>query len=198
MLCLKANFEVDDMKFFVMYAETNITEYVKPGKDIEVLRKGCQKSEFQFLNHSPLKIEIADDSGIEFPDFLLNKSIPLISAGIKQTFDELNIDNLFYKPIQLTLEERGIAENYWLALPPRINCLDIERSEIEVEDNEFVMPTELIREANKIVINESQVGRYEIFKLAGVVNQEIIVTEQLKNVLETENFENVYFYELEE
>jgi len=186
------------LKFFVMYAETCVEEYAAPGADIFDLERGCLNSEFQFLDKSPLSVEISDEGGIEFPDFILEGSIPLISAGVKRVFEKFGVDYVFYKPIQLTYSLLGRAENYWLAVPPRIDCLDTRKSIIEVEDNEFLLPTELIREAKKICIAENQIGRYDIFKLAGVVNQEIIITERLKNALAAENFENVFFYELEE
>ena len=185
------------MKFFVMYAQSCISDYVVPGEKIFQPERGCLNSEFQFLDHSPLDVEISDEGGIYFPDFILQNSIPLISGGMKKIFDKFQIDYVFYKPIRLTYSELGRAENYFLALPPRINCLEPLRSVIEVEDNEFVLPNELIREAKKIYIAENQIGRFNIFKLAGVVNQEIIVTEKLKNALAAENFENLFFYELE-
>ena len=58
------------------------------------------------------------------------------------------------------------------------------------------LPYEKMREAKKIVINEDETGRYHIFKLAGVVNQDIIVTETLKNVLSESSLENLYFNEI--
>lgn len=185
------------MKFFVMYAETCVEDYVVPSEEILELKRGCLNSEFQFLDKSPLRVEVSDKGGIYFPDFILKGSIPLISTAMKRTFEKFGVDYVFYKPIQLTISELGRSENYWLALPPRINCLDTEKSIIEVEDNEFILPTELIREAKKICIVENQIGRYNIFKLSGVVNQEIIVTENFKNALVAENFENLFFYELE-
>ena len=185
------------MKFFVMYADTCVEDYAIPGEEIFQLSRGCLNSEFQFLDHSPLDVEISDEGGIYFPDFILQNSIPLISAGIKKIFDRLQADYIFYKPIRLVYSELGRAENYFLALPPRINCLDTLRSVITVEENNFILPTELIREAKKICIAENQIGRYDIFKLAGVVNQEIIVTEKLKDALAKEDFENLFFYELE-
>ena len=185
------------MKFFIMYAQTCIEDYVLPGEKIFQLERGCLNSEFQFLDHSPLNVEISDEGGIYFPDFILQNSIPLISTRMKNLFDKFQVDYIFYKPINLTYSELGRAENYFLALPPRINCLDLKESLIEIEENEFILPIELIREAKKIHIAENQIGRYNIFKLAGVVNQEIIVTEKLKDALAAENFENLFFYELE-
>ena len=61
----------------------------------------------------------------------------------------------------------------------------------------FSPKSALIREAEKIFVDKDKVGRYDIFKLAGVVNQEIIVTEKLKNALVAGDFENLFFYELE-
>ena len=180
-----------------MYAQSCIAEYAEPGDDINILEKGCWQSEFQFLDHSPLDVEISDDSGIYFPDIILKNSIVLISSGIKNIFDKMKTDYVFYKPIRLIYSELGRAENYFLAVPPRINCLDISRSIIEVEENEFTLPTEILCEAKKICIAENKIGRYDIFKLAGVVNQEIIVTEKLRNALAEEDFENLFFYELE-
>ena len=185
------------MKFFVMYAQSCVEEYVEPSAEILQLERGCLNSEFQFLNHVPLAVEISEDGGTFFPDFILKNSIPLISAGMKNIFDSFKIDYIFYKPIQLTYSELGRSENYWLALPPRINCLDFSRSLISEDENNFSPKSELIREAEKIFIDEDKVGRYNIFKLAGVVNQEIIVTEKFKNVLVAGDFENLFFDELE-
>lgn len=53
-----------------------------------------------------------------------------------------------------------------------------------------------MQEAEKIVINDYAVGNYKIFKLANVTNQEIIVTEEIKNIIEKAKLENVYFAEL--
>ena len=84
----------------------------------------------------------------------------------------------------------GIAEDYFLALPPRINCLDEERS--------LIVESKSARLAKKIFIDEEKIGRYEIFKLADFENQDIIITERLKEVLAANNFENLYFSEMGE
>lgn len=186
------------MKFFVMYAETCIEDYAIPGEEIFQLERACLNSEFQFLDKTPLTVEISDEGGLNFPDFILTRNIPLISTAVKRVLENFGVDYVFFKPIQLTATELGRAENFWLALPPRINCLDWERSIIETEENAFAPPIELMREAKNIFIDENQIGRYNIFKLAGVVNQEIIITERLKTALEAADFENIFFYELGE
>lgn len=69
-----------------------------------------------------------------------------------------------------------------MALPPRINCLNWDESDVQTEENEFLTKRELMQEAEKIVINDYAVGNYKIFKLANVTNQEIIVTEEIKTL----------------
>lgn len=185
------------MKYYVMYAETAVEEYFKPDDTLkDELMEGCLYSEFQYLDHKPLESEISEDGGMEFPDFITAGCVPFISDRFKRLLDDLQVANLFYKPIAFTFSPLGLKEYYYLALPPRINCLNWDESGIQTEDNEFLAPTELMREAEDIVINEYAVGNYKIFKLANVTNQEIIVTEEIKTAVETANLENVYFAEL--
>lgn len=172
------------MKFFVMYAQPQVEEYVRAGDTINRLRRACKFSEFQYLDRTPLTVEISDDGGTQFPDFILQGFIPLVSTGLKRALENFGVDYVFFKPIRLTCSRLGISENYFLALPPRINCLD-ERTVIV--DNA----------AQKISIDEEKIGRFDIFKLAGVTNQEIIVTEKLKAALADYNFENLFFSETE-
>lgn len=187
------------MKFFVMYAQTCIEDYVLPGEEILQLERGCINSEFQFLDHSPISVEISDEGGEDFPDFLIYDGIiPLITENFRQVLDRAGVNNLFYKPVNLT-SDAGYSENYYLALPPRIDCLNFLESVVEVEKNNFAQDDELIKEVVEIVIDENKIGNYKIFKLpAGFVNQEIIVTEKLKTAIEKANLENVYFAHLKE
>lgn len=171
-----------------MYSQSCVEEYVIPGDELNVLRKGCKYSEFQFLDHSSMAVEVSEDGGLEFPDFLIHREvIPLISENFRQVLDRLGIDNLFYKPITLTNSSTGESESYFLSLPPRINCLN--KSKIIVEDQKVV----------EIVIDEKLVGNYKIFKLPPeFANQEIIVTEEVKSAVEAAELENVFFAELED
>lgn len=192
------------MNYYVMYAETSVDNYARPGEGIEVLVKACRSSAFQFLDKTDLEVAIDEDNGgLLFPDFMLagkEGNIPLVSERLYRTLIAANIDNLFYKRVFLTFAPLGIKEIYWLALPPRINCLDFTYLEqnncLETEDNEYLLPWELQREVRKIKVIESNVGNFKIFKLAGVLNQEIIVNERLKKVLDKHGFENVYFDQL--
>lgn len=164
--------------YFILEASMNVSQYVSVKEGTKDFAKACQMSEFQFLDSKPLSIEVDDDSGKLFQDFIYDKGVPLISDRMKDCFDELNIDYLLYKKIILTKSKFGVEEIYWLALPPRINCLNRDKSEIDDELNV----------ADEIVINDDKVGRYDIFKLAGVGNLEIIITEKLADRLKVEKF----------
>ena len=188
------------MNFFVMYAESCIENYIAPSDDLKILLKGCLKSEFQYLDRAPITANVAEDGGEIFADFLIyGEAVPLVSARFRQVLDRAGVDNIFYKPITLKCAALGQSESYFLALPPRIDCLKISASIVEVEENEFASDDELLKEVTKIVIDYNKVGNYKIFKLpAEFKNQEIIVTEELKKVLEVAGLENVYFAPLEE
>lgn len=186
------------MKFYIMYAETCIEEYVRPGDELDALKKGCYKSELQFLDRAPIEAGLSSDGGTVFPDFLMHAGcVPLISEKFRQVMDRHGIDNLFYKPVILTDKTLGLRERYWLALPPRIRCLNLSKSEFEIEDNEYVDDEDKFREVSKIVISPRATGNYKIFKLPmEYENQEIIVREDLRSAIGVQSLSNVYFTEL--
>ena len=41
-------------------------EYAVPGEGIKTLERGCERSEFQFLTHTPLNVALSENSGLEF------------------------------------------------------------------------------------------------------------------------------------
>ena len=172
--------------FFVMDAAKNIKEYLDIGDSLKIIDQFCQRSEFQFLNKKMITIEVTEDSGRVCQDFIYSHGIPLISERLKEFFDEYGIDYLFYKKVLLRKSSVGMEEVYWLALPERIKCLNVEESEID----------EFLNIAEKIVINPDRVGRYEIFKLAEVGNLQIIISEKLANKIKNENFIGIHIYNL--
>ena len=171
------------MKYYVMKAySTTASDYIYLDnyKIPNDLKKACCHSDFQYVDKNLSVLKLAEESGSEFPDFIYDEfnEVPLISCRLKTLFDGLDIRNLFYQRIKVERKSDHISENYWLAIPLRIDCLDYENSEID----------DLMNEASLIVINPDNVGNYEIFKLANVFNSQIIVTERLKNKVEEEGF----------
>ena len=63
-------------------------------------------------------------------------------------------------------------------MPPRIDCIDYEKSVID----------ELFNETEILAIDEYKTGNYEIFKVSGAADSQIIVTEKLKNTVEKYGF----------
>lgn len=188
------------MKFYEICADTCVEDFVALEADVfdENFINACQRSEFQHLDRRPIEVEISLDGGLNFPDFFIcGGCVPLVSEKFRGLLNRAGVDNLFCKPVTLIFERLGLAENYTLALPPRINCLDRRQSVIEEEANEFALPEEILRTVTKIVIDPRKIGNYKIFKLPPFfTNTEIIVTDALKNFLEQQDLTNVRFLEL--
>lgn len=187
--------------FYRMTADTNLEDFVRPGEQIRQIASACQTSSFQFLDHKPMIIEIAEDGGLTFPDFLYHDGVPLISRAFKRILDAQGVDNLFYKPIDLVDAATGIHEEYTLALPPRIRAVREAYMRLLDEDGGESEGKELIKDeygTARYRINASAVGNYRIFKLADVWDYDIIVTHSLKEALAKAALSNVDFSEVEE
>ena len=169
-------------RFFCLEASKNVKDYISLKDGTQGMKKAAQMSEFQFFDNKPLTIEIDNDSGRIFQDFINDNDVPIVSNRLKDFLVSMNVDYLLYKKIILTQSQLGIEEDYWLALPPRINCLNREKSIID----------EILNVADEIVINENKIGRFEIFKLAGVGNLQIIATEHMAQALENRNFVGIH------
>ncbi|MDF2544620.1 MAG: hypothetical protein K0S47_4338 [Herbinix sp.] len=172
--------------YYVLDAARSVSEYVFIDQGLEQFLRACELSEFQFIDSSVTQIEVSKEGGRIFQDFMNYENVPLISDRMKDFFDEQKIDYIFNKKILLTRSSVGIEEVYWLALPQRIHCLNIENSSID----------EFLNYADEIIINDDQIGRFKIFKLAGVTNQEIIITDDFAEKLKEQNFEGVHIYPL--
>ena len=172
--------------FYKITASSDIAEYLRLGAGLEAIQPACAGSELQFLDHKPIHLEIDGSSGPVCQDFIYERGVPLVSERMKEFFDNWGIDYLFYKRVLLERPDTGIAEPYWLALPPRINCLDLESMEVD----------DLLGTADHLVICARQIGRYDIFKLARVTNLDIIVTEKLAAALREEDFVGLYIFQI--
>lgn len=173
--------------YYILDASRNVEEYISIVNGTKKFESACQMSEYQFLDTNPETIEVDKESGRVFQDFIYDKGVPVISDKMKEFIDMLGVDYLFYKKLILTKERLGVEEVYWLALPPRIKCLNREKSEID----------EILNVADEIVINEDRVGRYEIFKLADVGNLEIILSEKMAQTLKEKKFTGVHIYKID-
>lgn len=174
-------------EYYTVEASTNVAEYVSVKEGMKSYEKHCQMSELQYFNTDPITVEVDKDSGKIFQDFIYDRGVPIVSDSLKECLDELGVDYLLYKKIILTKSKLGIEELYWLALPQRINCLNRDESDIDEELN-F---------ADEIVINEDKVGRYEIFKLAGVTNLDIIVSKKVADAFKQKKYLGLHINKLD-
>ena len=181
------------MKFYGLDAAHEIDDYLQPNFDADAfkrLERPCADSEFQFLDRKPLRIELEptiETTGIIIPDFIYERGIPLISDAFKGLLDREAIDYLLVKKIILSKSAVGWEEIFWLALPPRIACLELEASEVDP----------ILHRAERLSVKPERIGRYEIFKAAGIVNDDIILTEALADKIRAEDFIGVHVFELD-
>ena len=78
-----------------------------------------------------------------------------------------------------------------LALPPRIKCVDPDCADDCYEAFDDIHDARIL---------DDRVGNYQMFKLFGVGNQEIVISKNLKQQLEEciseENLRGMYIYQL--
>lgn len=146
-----------------------------------IFKNACFMSEFQHIDtKEPVLISIDENSGDIFPDLLGHEGngIVIISQRFKDILEDYGVDYVLFCKIILRRESIRNDHICWLMIPPKIQCLDYEKSKISAAS----------RILRKAVIDERTTGRFDIFKIAdkdgSVLTQKIIITEELKNHLE--------------
>lgn len=167
--------------FFNLTSDKN-ENYIKIKNELDDIKDFCRDSEFQFFTREERLVELEGETGNKWSDFMYEKEIPLVSKRFKEfLLEENDIDYLFYKKIILRKKSTGEEKEYWLALPPRIRSFHPRRSEIDTESNRVI----------HFFMNPRSYGRFEIFKCANVVNEEIAVIDTLAAKIKAQNFDGV-------
>lgn len=123
------------------------------------IQLACINSEFQKISRDSIEVYTSDESGgMIFPDFYYDDAVPLFSASCIDIMHDAGADNLFTKEVVITDNIQEISVKYILGLPPRIHVLD--------SGGKF---------------DESKTGNYLIFKTADSPDNNIYITEKLKN-----------------
>ncbi len=174
------------MNYFVLDSSHIVQGYVTLSDELKDLSLHCSSSEFQYLTKDTREVLLKDKTGTVWPDFINEKGIPLVSKKMKDFLLKNGLDYLFYKKILLKTDRNSDGHEYWLALPARISCLNLEDTVID----------DLFGTVEHFVINDKKVGRYEMFKLDGVTNLEIIITESLANKINEQDFVGVHILNL--
>lgn len=183
------------MAFYILKSTSNAEEYALLSGDFSDLKKPCMKSEYQFLNKKPVTFNISDAGGLELPDVIMQEGIWLISDKVKNTFDEFGVDYVFYKKANIVDKKFGVSEIYWIMVPPRIDCLDIDESNIDTswDFRDGVVPN---LNFSRIVISSRMLGRYDIFKIIGINDYNIYVTQKMYKVLSSKKFSGITLMKL--
>lgn len=174
---------------------SNAEEYIVLSGNFSDLKVHCMRSELQFLDRRPVRFEISENGGMDIPDFILQDNIWFISDKVKDTLDNCGVDYVFYKKAEIVCEKFGIFENYWIMVPPRIDCIDIDKSDF---DNEWDFNDGLIPNMNykKIAISPGMIGRFEIFKIVGVNDYNIYITPHMYEVLSSKAFSGLALFKI--
>ena len=175
--------------YFLASEDTECSDYIYLDEALipQRLRWACRRSEFQYVDQNLRKLNLEETCGNKLPDFICSEqnNIPLISERLKIEFDRLDVRNLFYQRLNLYRKSDNLCETYWLAIPPRIDCLYKNKCEIDLQNH-----------ATILTLEEEKAGNYNIFKLAGINNNEIIVTQKVKDAIKKSGIsEGFYIFE---
>ncbi len=177
---------MNKIKIYKLKQETLAGDYIKIKEFPPTLKRGAiLSSQFQHLDKKMEIVEVAESSGVEYPDIIEQDGYTLFSNKFKSIVDIKTNTMIYYKPIRIIDKMMDRDELYWLAVVDRITCLNEDLSQYD-EDLSFKMLT-------KIVFNEQKIGNYTLFRIKEEGDISIFVTSALKEKIEEENLEGIEF-----
>lgn len=149
--------------------DTKLSRYV------DCISKYCRSSEFQYLTNEPRCWEVSLHENFQFWDYYcIDNVVPLFSDWLWCKIMEFgNTDGLYIIPV--TISYSGEKRQYYVAIPPRIYCIDRLNTTLHCDNG--------IWYADNIVISQKNVGRYNLFKIAGIDDDNIYCSETLAKML---------------
>lgn len=188
------------MALYAIKAMGDIEEYVNiDGTLLLETAEHCRKSEVQFLNKEKIYITTNERGGTEFPDVLVSNGVYLFSDKIiKEINNKFDMNWYVYlKPVEISCEITAKKELYWIVVPPRIDCLNLDNSEIKY-DWDFDLGIIPMLHCGKIIIDEQLTGSFKMFKILGIDDNTIYINEELKNILTSMEIDGLKIIECEE
>lgn len=166
---------------------------------IDKLSSHFRRDERWYLDNSEERIALDENGGLQIPDVIFHKDLLLFSNGLKLFLDGQGIDYVFYKKVVISDEVIGIEEAFWLVSIPRIDCIDIDKSDIsnkmEYDILDGIVP---FYEIENPVIVPNQCGRYKIFRILGSTSEIVYCTEDLVDKISSEQFDGIKFTKLQQ
>lgn len=151
-------------------------------------RKAMLLGETFFISPEPLAIPLALAPGENMADFT-NCKYPLISPRFKELLEETTIDRLFYREIYL--EDDTYQYPYYYLAAPKYDCIDYKNSQYEKDEG---MPGGL-RIKKGFYIRSTIVQKADIFRVQGLSNRKLVISERLKQLLEANGLKGIKYIE---
>lgn len=182
-------------EIYVMKCLSGAEEYIQLNGDVSKLKVHIIKSEIQYLDNNKIVMDISDEGGMEIPDILYYEGITFVSSRFKEFMDFECIDYVFWKQADIHSEKYGIHETFWILVPPRIDCIDLDESIVNTEwdFSDGLIP---MLSTDKIVIQSKMTGRFMIFKISGIMDNNIYVKKEFFEKAKLMEFEGIIFYKL--
>lgn len=179
---------------------TDTEDYIKLQGNFAPLSEACTRGELQFIDKKRMKVSVSLAGGLEIPDILMSESLICISKKCKETLDKNGIDYLFYKEILVESAEFSIHETFYLLIVPKIDCISLDsipETDQLWDYHDGFMPmidsTVYHGEGDFFAIDNERLGRYELFRIFGLQDDSIYVTDKVKMVLENQELEGIQF-----
>lgn len=168
------------MDFYVISRDLQVYDSVEPigiNKvfDVESIRRG----KIEDLDDLPVQFYIKHKTENEYVDFI-ERPVPLISEKLKQVF-EMYQKNIYFKPVVLADVKKMKQSLYWLFVPDATECLS-PRSEFKMDGA-----------LKKLVIDEKKANLHRVFRVAGVLEDIVIVNQDVAESTLRRDFYGIKF-----
>lgn len=187
-------------KLYALSSTAGAEEYITlEGEEVfDSLSRAYQRDERQYISKEPVQFGLSDEGGLEVPDVLIQEGILFVSSRCRELLLVEGQDYLLFKRADVKDDRFGIHETFWIVVPPRVDCLDLSKSEFEQEEDlewncrEGLIPLLM---PDRIRINPARAGYYGMFRLFGVADQTIYVREELCQKLTAAGFKALELFE---
>ncbi len=185
------------MNIYIIKCLSGAEEYIQIVGDVSKIRMHIVKSEIHLLKDDVVPFEISEQGGLLVPDVLYYEGIYLFSNRVKELLDRNKADYLHWIKADIHSEKLGIKEEFWILIPPKIDCIDIDRSDIDVSGWDYSDGIVPMFEYSSLKIIPGLLGKYEMFKILGIRDNNIYVTDRLYEQIKAQNYDGLEFIKLQ-